>query len=509
MAALRRRLAVYAVLVLAGLLSPSAQGQPVGPLGADLDRLLENPAHGNAFWGAIVTDLASGEVLYQRHAQKSFLPASNGKLYTAAAVLDRLGPAYRLETRLYAQGVVRDGVLEGPLVVQGRGDPSFGSRYDPLTGDLRDDPDVTAPFRAWSDSLRAQGITTIQGDIIGDDDVHVDQPLGVGWSWDDEPYSYSAEMGGLVFADNGVAVTVQGRTPGAPATVSWTPATTYLEVVNQTRTVDAGARMRDRYARARAQNVLYVSGEVPAGGEDTTVLTVSNPTRYFAHVLRETLLEAGIVVVGRAVDVDDLSIRPDYEAPSMQRVATYTSPPLADLVRVVNKDSQNLYADQLLRILGAALPINDDDLEPGSTAMGVEAAMTTFARAMADTSRLRLVDGSGLSRMNLVTPAMTMAVLRYMGSHPDARTQTAFMDSLPVGGVDGTLERRFRQGPGYQNVRAKTGTLTGVSSLSGYVQTEGGRTLAFVLMANNYTVRASSIRRVQDAIVERLARLSP
>lgn len=505
----RARPLVLLVLSLALAGSALAQQGPRSPRA--LERALEAALAGedvdNAFWGVMVTNLETGDVLFRRNAEKTMLPASNGKLYTTAAALDLLGPDFRYETQLFASGPIDDGLLRGNLIVRGSGDPSIGGQFDPVTGERLDSVDATALFREWADSLRAAGIQAIDGDLIGDDDVFDDVPLGVGWSWDDEPYWYSAETGGLVFNENYVNLSLEGQTPGAPAAVAWEPArTSYVTVHNQSLTVPADSSLDSAYDRARGTNVLEIASRVPAGRRVETRLTVTNPTLYFMHVLRESLLAAGIAVGGHARDVDDLPIKPTYTDPSLRRVATHHSLPLADLVRIVNKPSHNLYADQLLKTLGVAFPtLDDEDLAPGSSEMGVEAAMATFARAGADTSRLTLVDGSGLSRMNLVSPEMTMAVLTYMWDHPDSAVAEAFYQSLPVGGRDGTLDERFVSGPARGNVHAKTGTLTGVSSLSGYVRSRGNTPLAFVIMCNNHTVRSSDIRRIQDTIVDHLA----
>lgn len=503
------------LLVLALVTLPvAAAGQPAprtsNQLHRDIEQVLADTLFDNAFWAVLVHDLEHNQTLFARNANKSFLPASNAKLYTTSAALDQLGPDFRYRTTLYAAGDVRDGVLHGSLILRGSGDPSLGSYYDPTTGERIDSLDVTSVFRAWADSLRAAGITAVRGDVIGDDDVMDDQPLGFDWSWNDAPYASAAELGGIVFSDNVIALRTEGQMPGTPAHLTWLPhQTDYVDVINHTRSVPADSSSDLEYDRARAANVIYVSGEASHGRTIEEELTITNPTRYAVHVLRETLLEAGIPILGAPKDVDDLSIKPDYTSPALRPVATYLSPPLADLVRVVNKPSQNLYAEQVIRTIGVHTPVvetDDEDLEPGSTEMGVAAAMRTFARARMDTSRLRLADGSGLSRRNLVTAEMTMALLRYMWSHPDPATRAAFLASLPVGGIDGTLEYRFLNGPTQGAVRAKTGTLGGVSALSGYVPSAQDTPLAFVIMCTSHTVRASDARAVQDAIVDLLAR---
>ena len=491
-------------LTLCALLRPwSLSAQPVNDdaraeLVRAIDAALEAEALANGWWGAMVVDLESGEVLYRRHTERSFVPASTTKLYTTAAALDQLGPGYRYRTEVFIDGPVVDGVLEGNVIVRGSGDPAIGGRFN--------GGDRTAVFRAWADSLRTRGITRINGDLIGDDDVFDDTPLGYGWSWDDETYWYAAEISGLSFNDNNVDFTIEARREGQAARVSWQPFNTdYVRVVNRTLTTSADSSLDEGYARARGTNTIELSSRVPEGRTDFESLTMTNPTRFFVHVLREALVQAGLAVEGRPIDVDDLSIKPDYAPERYRRVAVHTSVPLADIVSVINKRSQNLYAEQVLRTLAAERPIDDEDLEPGSAEMGLEVAMATFVKAGVDTSRIQLVDGSGLSRNNLVTPAMTMALLQYMWRHPDVSVQQAFVESMPVGGQDGTLQFRFRRGPARGKVRAKTGTLSNVNTLSGYVPSGSGSTLAFVLMGNHHTVRGRVVRAVVDRVINALA----
>ena len=472
-----------------------------------IHRVLDAERFENGFWGVHVLDVESGRTLYARNAGKYFVPASNVKLYSTAAALDLLGPDYRFETRLYIDGVVDgDGALQGNVIARGGADPTLGGHYLSDSGEWDEDVDALAVFRAWADSLRAVGVRRIEGDVVGDDDAIDDVPLGVNWSWDDETWYYSAQLSGLSFHDNVIHLYVDGQEPGMPARLRWEPLNTgYVQVVNRTRTTETGTPLKEGYRRMRGGNRIEVTTTLPPGAGELEEITVENPTAYAAYVLREALLEAGIAVAGDPVDADALSIKPSYEAPAYRQVATHRSAPLPDVASIINKPSQNLYADLLLKTIGAELPQEDSDLEPGSAAMGIEAAMSTFARAGVDTSGIRLVDGSGLSRLNLVAPEMTTSLLSFMWTHPDERVRDAFYDSLPVAGRSGSLKHRMRQGRAAGNMRGKTGTLTFASSLSGYVRARDGRMLAFSIMSNHHASGAGSVRRAQDAIVETLA----
>lgn len=470
----------------------------VEELSVEIIRVLDDSAFVNANWGVLVSSLESGEILFQRNAGKSFIPASNAKIYTTASVLDQLGPDYTYTTRAYVHGTISDGVLNGDLIVRGSGDPVIGGQFN--------DGDITVLFRSWADSLKTLGIRRINGDIIGDDNTFDDLPMGSAWSWDDEPYWYSAEISALSFNDNSIDFTISGTENGDPAEINWKPHnTSYASVLNRTVTVHQDSSRVPEYGRTRGTNQFQISGLIPAGSTSRISLSVHNPTQFFVHVLRESLTMAGIAVDGLPIDID---LRPDsidYSQPEMHLLATHVSPPLRDIVKILNKRSHNLYAEMLLKTLGAHNPVPDEDLSPGSAEMGLARAMDTFSAAGADTSRIHLKDGSGLSRMNYVTAEMTSSVLSYMWHHPNDSTRTAFLSSLPVGGVDGTLKSRFLSGPASGKVIAKTGTMTGISSLSGFVSSHSGTPLVFVLMCNQYTVPTSLVRRAQDTIVELLA----
>ncbi len=467
-------------------------------LATGIETVLSHPDFLNANWAVLVVDLDSGERLYEKNAGKSFLPASNGKIYTTAAALDQLGVDFRFKTPLYTRGEIVDGVLHGDIVVRGTGDPVIGGRF---TGG-----DITLLFRAWADSLKALGIHKIHGSIIGDDNEFDDIPLGIAWSWDDEPFWYSAEISALSLSDNNVDFTFKSTTEGEPVEISWEPGNTdYISVTNNLLTVPSDSARRTRYDKRRGTNQFVIAGELPRGRTGSTSLSITNPTLFFTHVFRETLISAGIEVDGVSLDVDALSDSLDYQADDMRLVATHTSVPLSDIVYELNKISHNLYAEMLLKKLGTVFPVDDPDLVPGSAAMGIARAMDTFAAAGVDTSRIHLKGGSGLSRMTYVTAEMTASVLTFMWHHPDDAVKDAFLDSLPVGGFDGTIKSRFKAGRTRGKVRAKTGTMTGVSALSGYVPSDVGTNLLFVIMANQFTVPTSRARQAQDDIVELLA----
>ncbi len=468
-------------------------------LSLKIDAVLLAPKFSDASWSAHVIDSATKTTIYSRNADKNLVPASNVKLYTTAAALEHLGPDYTFETTLYLSGVVSGDTLVGDLVVRGSGDPTLSARYidDPL-----------APLVTWADSLVEAGIRVVLGDVVGDDGLFTDPLLGSGWMWDDEDSYDSAQISALSILDNCALITVSPTHVGEPADVAWKPKTSYVTVINDSKTVNASSRGKNRLTRLRGTNDILVSSAVPM---DTVYrderITVDQPAAYFAHLLKEVLWERGVEVVGLPRSVDSILRKPDYTSTTMRRLASYTSPPLASIVRQVNKESENLDAELLLRAVGVDRK-QRDSLEDGETQYGLLAIRETLARAGADTSRFTLVDGSGLSRYDLLSASVTAALLEYMLRHPDTVVSNAFFESLPVGGYDGTLKRRYPiPSRARGRVFAKTGTMTAISSLSGYVNSDSGRQFVFSLMSNNYSVPTDSIRAAQDAIVTLLTQL--
>jgi D-alanyl-D-alanine carboxypeptidase/D-alanyl-D-alanine-endopeptidase (penicillin-binding protein 4) len=475
----------------------AAQTRTGAELRAAIDEAVASGGIPNAWWTILVQDAESGVPLYEKDTGRSFIPASNTKLYSSAAALDILGPEYQFETKLITDGIIADGVLHGNLTVVGSGDPVIGGRFT--------DGDATAYFRAWADSLISLGVRTIDGHIIGDDDAFDEEYLGYGWQFDDLPWWYAAELSALSFNDNCVDIRLEGRQPGMPASLSWEPlGTTYVTVRNESLSTGADTSVEEDYFRRQGTNDFVARSRVPEGRVEVESLSVSNPTAFFVHVLREVLLEAGISVRGRSVDIDELPVKPARDGQT--HLFSHFSPPLADIVHPLNKRSHNLYAEQVLRAIAVQALPEVDDPPAGSAALALtRARRETFGPAGMDTVRIQLVDGSGLARQNLVTSTMTTQLLSYMWHHEDPATRDAFWESLPIAGVDGTLSSRMRGTAAEGNARAKTGTLGSVAALSGYVRTAAGRVLIVSMMANHYTESSRTARLVQDQVMAILA----
>jgi D-alanyl-D-alanine carboxypeptidase/D-alanyl-D-alanine-endopeptidase (penicillin-binding protein 4) len=467
--------------------------QPEQVLRAELDRLLGDPAFANAQWGVVIQSLRDGRYLYLRNENKGFMPASNMKLFTTATALAKLGPDYRYQTLVYRTGPVDSaGILNGDLVVRGSGDPSITGRYH--------DGNITAVFEQWADRLRELGIRRISGRVVGDDNLFEDEIMGEGWAWDYQSDWYAAQISALSFNDNCVDILfTPADSVGALVNFRLEPPTRYVRVRNEVVTVPEGQQKGVVFNRRRGTNDVLITGSLALGsGEKRDWFSVENPTLYFATVLTEVLEQHGIEVAGEPADIDSLG-NYSYSTEPGFILFRHESPPLSEIVATINKVSQNLYAELLLRTLGAYTT------GLGSKETGAEVMKAFVARIGIDPARMGIADGSGLSRLDLVTPMQIVVLLRYMRRHPAG---DYFYDSLPLAGKDGTLRSRMHGTAAAGNARAKTGYIGRVRALSGYVTTQDGEELAFSIIANNYTVPTSKANLVQDLIVERLANYS-
>ncbi len=496
-----RRVSLACVAVIA-LASCGARGprkaapapphaDPAAVLARDLEAELSAPRARAAIWGVRVESLdRAGEVLFAHGADQLMVPASNMKILTLAAAADRLGWNHTFATTVRAtSGIGPDGTLRGDLVVRGSGDPTIGDR-----------PESASRLPDWADALWQRGLRRVDGRIIGDDGAFEDEALGEGWAWDDVPYGYSAPESPLIYNENTAAVAVTpGPAPGTFAAGRLLDEASGLRLEVRVLTGPADGQKNLSLARLPGSAVLRVTGTVPAGVPPVIrEVAVDDPAAYFASALRQALIARGIAVTGGAGDIDLMPAGPlPLDAPAL---LINESPPLAEIGRRLMKVSQNLYAETFLRE-AAVVPEG-----PRSAALGIRAVRETLTSWGVDPTSFSQSDGSGLSRYNLVSPTAFVRVLAHM--YGDPRLRDPWIAALPVAGVDGTLEHRMSDGPAAGRVHAKTGSLSGVRSLSGYVQTVGGEWLAFSIIANNFAVPSSDIDAVTDALVQRLVTFS-
>jgi D-alanyl-D-alanine carboxypeptidase/D-alanyl-D-alanine-endopeptidase (penicillin-binding protein 4) len=436
----------------------------------------------------VVHSLETGDAIFSRNGGKLMMPASNMKVVTLAAAAEQLGWDYRFETRLVSHGQIVGGVLEGDLVVVGAADPSMNERHDRADKILED--------VAWQ--LREGGVNAIDGRIVADDRLFSGAEIGGGWSWDYLQFGYAAPINALAYAENLVTVVIEpGAQAGEPARVALFPATTDLELVNRMTTAAVGSELTLELRRERGSPRLEVIGAIPVGAQQIRrAAAVENPGLCFARALRDALIRHGIAVSGEAVEASDSPsnlLEPSNPLDPPRPLARIVSPPFWEIAAVLMKTSQNLYAEMLLRAIG------------GGTIEGGRKTVTDLLTSWGiEADGYVMADGSGLSRYNYITADMLVGILERM--YRDQRHRDRFMATLPIAGVDGTLERRLRGTKAQDNLRAKTGSIANTRSLSGYVRTAGGEMLVFAIIANNFTQRGAQVDEITDKAVDAMAR---
>lgn len=452
-------------------------------LAASIGAILADSALARSGSAVLVVSLDRGDTLFAREADRLYTPASNRKVLTAAHALHRLGPDYRFVTPLVATGPVDGDTLFGDLVLVGRGDPDL----------------VTVDLAALVDTLADRGVRVVAGDVRADASWFDAVEWGPGWMWDDGPYWYWPYISALTLNDNTVTVRVSpGTRAGQPPVVALDPPTSYVRLeIDAVTSADTVPDLDvDRHWTPVKENVIDVTGAIPLETDSiVAVRSVEDPALYAATVLSELLAARGIEVAGEVR-------HGPLEGAAADTIARHISDSLAASVRNFLKVSDNLTGEQLVKTLGA-----ETAGPPGSWDSGLAAERSFLASEVGvDTTAVRLADGSGVSRYNLVTAGQIVAVLRYMAGCQDLFP--AFRDALPIAGVDGTLEERMVGTPAEAVARAKTGSLSGVTTLSGYVPAADGERLAFSVLMEFFTGSTDARRALQDSIVVELRRFS-
>ena len=457
-----------------------------------------SPVARTSFWGVRIVSLDHNRVLFERNANRLFLPASNAKLFTTSLALARLGPDYRFQTRVLADRTPGpDGCVESLRLVGG-GDPNLSGRAIPY----RLDAPAGDPLAAIEDlaaQVAAHGVRCVLADIVGDDTAYVWQPYPDGWSVDDPVWDYGAAVSALSINDNTLSITVlPGRYTSDPARIVLTPPVDYYEIDNRVRT-QAGERqiMLDRLPGARQ---LQIWGTLPlkdAAG-DVEVVGIDDPALYAADAFRDALARHRIAIRGeaRAVhlfpnQVADLKDGPAPEPAAGMEIAHRDSAPLVEDLRITDKVSQNLHAEMALRAVAK------ERRHVGSIEAGIAEQHAFLDEAGVDRRGYTFEDGSGLSRLDLVTPDAVVRLLAYMYRSP---ARAAWLSLLPVAGQDGTLHERFKGTVAAGRIFAKTGSLSHVSALSGYARRKNGEMLAFSILVNNYSQTPAEVRAAIDRL---------
>jgi D-alanyl-D-alanine carboxypeptidase/D-alanyl-D-alanine-endopeptidase (penicillin-binding protein 4) len=460
----------------------TASQPQVKKLQAQLDEIFNAPRYEHAIWGVEIRSLTRGDLLYDHNGQINLRPASNNKVLPTAAALYYLGPDYKYATYFLGNNAINaDGTMPGDLVIRGTGDPSFSGRYS------KGSTTSIAMMEEIVEKLKAKGIKKIEGNIIGDDNYFDDTNLAASWMHGYFASPFSAEISALSFNENCFDYKAwPGKKVGDPIGYEMIIPTDYVHLTSKATTVAANERTDFDVDRTPGLNNPEIYGQISLS-KDTVKDggSVSNPTLFFATVFYETLKRKGIEVTGKPMDIDDCP-----EPPTAKDVLyTHESMPLAKIIRITNRVSQNLYAEQITKTLGELVK------GEGSTAKGTEAIEQFLGRIGVDTTQLYVVDGSGLSQTNLVQPHQFVQVLSYMYNSP---WKEAWWESLPPGGVNGDVATMMKDTTAADSIRGKTGYILHVRCFSGYATAKNGEVLVYSMMCNNHRLTMGQVDEAMD-----------
>ncbi|QQS37673.1 MAG: D-alanyl-D-alanine carboxypeptidase/D-alanyl-D-alanine-endopeptidase [Ignavibacteriales bacterium] len=443
---------------------------------SSLDSLFKDELFESTIAAVDIYNLTEKKVIYQRNNKLLLNPASNMKLLTSVAGILFLGHDYEFQTSLYYTGKIENDTLFGDLYVVGGCDPDF----------------KLIDLQQFVKAVKSSAIKFITGKLYGDVSFKDDVYWGNGWMWDDAPFSDAPYLSALNINDNIVSVSVQPSEPGQVAYATVYPSTAYVSVINECKT-SSSAGLNNFYVTRdykNLSNVIYIGGNITDRSDHDSSsthfnLTVVNPEKYFLTLFREELARNGIVIE----DEPELFFLP-YDAVHLATV----SRPFEEVLVNLNKSSDNLSAEMVLYAMG-----NKYHGKPGHASNGLKMLNSLILMSGMKPLQYSIADGSGVSRYNLVSSELLLAILKYLYQE-NASAFNYLYNSLPIGGVDGTLSKRMIGTTAEKNIRAKTGTLKGVSSLSGYAWAKNGTLLAFSIIIHNFTRPVDDIRKLQDEI---------
>ncbi|MCL2878584.1 MAG: D-alanyl-D-alanine carboxypeptidase/D-alanyl-D-alanine-endopeptidase [Acidobacteria bacterium] len=485
------------IIAFAAVICPLFAADAVDALRRDLDVIFSDPRLSDAQWGVAVHSLDREESLFKYNADKLYIPASNEKILTAAAALLRLGPEYRFKTRVLIEGAIDGDILRGNLVIQGFGDPALSPRID-------GGKDPFVAFRAFADRLKVRGIKSIEGNIAGDASAFKGTGYGRGWELDDLTESYAAPVSALAFNENFASFQIRpGAKAGDAAILSSEPLSGYPRVENSVVTTGAGGAaaviVEHVSGDAGAPETIKIRGTVPLKNQAVRrSVPIRRPVRYYLEALRRQLEKEGI-------DVSNCDIKEDYPAPepggsgTVELLMTHESAPLTEILTPIMKDSLNMPSETLLRVLGLEIR------GTGTDAAGIEAVAEALETMGIRKGSYIYSDASGLSRRNLISADVFVRALGFMYRQS---VFPRFYAAMAIAGTDGTLKNRLTGAAVKGNIHAKTGTISGISAISGYVRTADGEMLAFSMIANNYASGKNVAEDIQNRALQRLARFS-
>jgi len=474
-----RYIKIIFILFISVFISVNSAAQDV----AELLQILPNQ---EAFWSLTVLD-ETGSELENFNSDKLIIPASNQKLFTLAAVLDRLGSEYRFYTNIYGNGQTTDSVYYGDLIIRGVGDPS-------ISGFLYDE-DRYFVFKNLGEQLKASGIKKIEGDLIANIGFFDNHKFPIGWDWYDMSFYYGVEVAPLSFNNNAVDLIVNANGEvGSTPEISWFPENTnYVEFINKQEIVVENRKYDEDYQKGLGLNSIYLGSKLPKGYLEKESLAITHAESYFLDSFDTYLNLIGIETNSTfEVQHDNIS---DYWV-NYKMMASHSSKSLSKLVEWANKESDNFYTEMLLKTLAS-----EKQGIPGTFENGIKEVRNFLAEQGVDTNLVKMNDGSGLAMGNYTTTGNISVLLYSMKSHDE---WNVFYDSFPVAGIDGSIAHRFKGTELYNNIRAKTGYVSGVRTLSGYMTTRSGKQIVFSIATNHFAGKVRPVDNSHQQILQYL-----
>ena len=447
------------------------------------EQLLERLPNKEAFWSLTVLD-EEGNKLENFNSDKLIIPASNQKLYTLAAVLDRLGSDFRYTTNIYGDGELVDSTWIGDLIIRGSGDPS-------ISGFLYDE-DREYVFSELMKQLKEFGIKDINGSLYSDISYFDKEVYPVGWDWYDLSFYYGVEIAPLSFNNNAfdLIVNAEGEIGEKPS-ISYYPEIIGLEIINNQTIVSPNKEYDEYYRRKLGFNSIELASKLPQNYRETESLSIENAGLFFLNSFELFLRNNGFV------NVNSSKLNVECSSVGCSKVlASHTSKPLSELVKWANKESDNFYTEMMLKTLAA-----EKQGFPGTFENGIKEVRNFLAEQGVDTNLVKMNDGSGLAMGNYTTTGNISRLLYSIKSHKEAKV---LYNSLPIAGIDGSIAHRFKGTDLYNNVRAKTGYVGGVRTLSGYMTTSSGMKITFSLATNHFAGKVKPVDYSHQQILEYL-----
>lgn len=449
-------------------------------LRTELDDIFSDPNFSNAFWGVSIQSLKTGEIFYKLNSDKLFKPASLLKLFTTSNGLLLLGSRYQYHTEFFIDGAISNGMLDGNLIIVGNGDPTIT---------------IEDSFIQWIDSLNHKGIYLIKGNVIVIDRNFRQDKYGVGWLAEYMDNWFAPPSGAFCLNKNAIEIIIKPTQIHQPAQISFT--TEFIddyEVINNiiTSTINSSLNV---VVNRMGNNIIELTGNIPVTAAPYTVyIPVNNASQYFVNTFYESLIDEGVEITGSALRLDEYD--KNYDTENIIPLFTYKSDHLLNVVSEINKKSDNLLSEQLLKTIGYEL------YGYGSASNGINAVKELMKGMGINPNNFIMVDGSGLSSYNLVTPKQIVNLLAYMYRSTEF---DSFYKSLAIAGYDGTLFDRMKRTKAENNFRGKSAFLENTRGLAGYIRTAEGEPLALALIVNNFLVPSQLANYILDRVCNRLA----